>query len=101
MKYVVIAVNALLLWWLFDLFNGVDPDASLGNGIALILWLFITAMVNVILIPFILLKRSKDKKALANPTIQDKLNEIYELQRTGQITQPEYEKARKKIVDNL
>ena len=59
------------------------------------------AMVNVILIPFILLKRSKDKKASTNPTTQNKLDEIFELQRIGKITQAEYEIARKKILENL
>ena len=101
MKYVVIGVNALLLWLLFNIFNRVDPNATLGNGIALILWLFMAAMVNVILIPFILLKRSRDKKASINPTTQNKLDEIFELQRIGKITQAEYEIARKKILENL
>lgn len=100
MKAAVFIVNGLLLWWLFEIFNGVDPNATLGNGIAFILWLFMAAMANVILIPFILLKRNKTKKS-TNPTTQDKLDELFELRRKGQITEAEYEKARKKVLDNI
>lgn len=84
------------MWWLFSIFSGADPNESTSLGIALILWLFMAAMVNVIMIPFILLKRSKDKKKSSSSSTQDKLNELYELQRKGQITEIEYEKARKK-----
>jgi len=101
LKVVVFVVNGFLLWWLFNIFNGADPDAALGNGIALILWLFMAAMVNVILIPFILLKRNRSKKNSSSSTTQDKLDELFELRRKGQISEEEYEQARKKILDNI